>query len=141
MPERHSPPSDLSDAEWDILDPLMPPQSTMGRPRDYTRRELMNGIFYVLRSGCLWRMTPHDLPPWRSAYNAFREWRINSTWKQIHDRLRGDVRESVGKEREPSAAIIDSQSAKTTGKGALAAGMGPRKSRDASVISSSIRWD
>jgi len=138
MPERRAYPSDLTDAEWAVLEPLMPQKGTMGRPRDYPQREIVNGIFYVLRSGCTWRMTPHDLPPWRSAYNAFREWRISGMWKQIHDCLRGNVRESVGKEREPSAAILDSQSVKTTEKGGLAVGTAARKSRAASVTSSSI---
>lgn len=135
MPERHAYPSDLSDAEWNVLAPLLPPVRRNVRPRKYTWREIINAILYVLRSGCTWRMMPHDLPPWRSAYNAFREWRINGLWETLHDRLRGDVRESVGKEREPSAAILDSQSVKTTEKGGLAAGTAPRASMVASVTS------
>jgi len=137
MAERRSYPSDLTDAEWETLEPLIP-LATTGRPRTYTKREIINGILYVLRSGCSWRMVPHDLPPWHSVHDAFRTWRNDGTWERIHDQLRGDVRESVGKEREPSAAIVDSQSVKTTEKGGLAVGTLARKPRDANAISWSI---
>lgn len=138
MPERCAYPSDLNDAEWNLLDPLLPPARRDVRPRKYDRRELINGMLYALRGGVPWRMMPHDLPPWRSCYNLFRDWRKSGLWERIHDALRGDVREAVGKKREPSAGIIDSQSVKTTEKRGPAVGTEPSASRAASGISSSI---
>jgi putative transposase len=110
-------PSDLSDAEWKILEPLLPAEKSGGRHRGYDLREIINGIQYVLRSGCAWRMIPHDLPHWQSVYHYFRLWKRDETWLQIHDYLHEEIREKMGREPEPSAAIIDSQSVKTTEKG------------------------
>ena len=115
--ERAAYPTDLSDAEWSLLEGLIPDWKPGGRPEKYSKREIVNGIRYVMRTGCAWRHLPHDLPAWTSVYYYFRLWKKEGVWKQIHDKLRGDVREQAGRTRQPSAAIIDSQSVKTTEKG------------------------
>ena len=114
-------PSDLSDREWQLLEPLLPPPRPGGRPLKYPRREVVNAIRYVLRTGCAWRMLPHDLPPWETAYHYFRDWRRDGTWERVHTVLRERVRMAEGRDSSPSAAIIDSQSVKTTEKGGLVA--------------------
>ncbi len=107
-------PSDLNDAEWQILKPLIPKAKPGGRPRTTNMRAILNAIFYVLRSGCAWRMLPHDFPPWKTVYHYFRQWRIDGVWEQINETLRVRLRQADGREAEPSAAILDSQSVKTT---------------------------
>jgi putative transposase len=129
MAMRKAYPSDLTDAEWRILDPLVPPVESGGRPADHARREIVNAILYVLRTGCQWRYLPHDLPPWKTVYPYFRQWRVDGTWQVIHNALRRKVRCAAGRHPEASAAILDSQSVKTTEKGGRAATMRARKSR------------
>jgi transposase len=110
-------PSDLTDMEWRILEPLLPVPSRHGRPRKYTWRGILTVIFSVVRTGCQGRAVPHDLPPWATAYHYWRVWRKTGLWKQLNTRLREHVWAAVGREAQPSAGIVDSQSVKTTGVG------------------------
>jgi len=121
--------TDLTDNQWDILQPLIPAVKSGGRPADYERREIVNAILYVLRTGCQWRLLPHDFPPWKIVYAYFRTWRLDGTWQRIHDHLRRKVRRAAGYHPEASAAILDSQSVKTTEKGGRAASMRASKLR------------
>lgn len=109
--------SDLSDAEWVILEPLVPAPKPGGRPARWSRREIVNGIFYLVRTGCQWRLLPREYPSWKTVYHYFRLWRLDGTWEQINAALREQVRVQQGRKAEPSAAIIDSQSVKTTSVG------------------------
>lgn len=133
---RKSYPSDLRDREWQLLEPLLPPPKPGGRPIKYSRREVVNAIRYVLRTGCAWRMLPHDLPPWRTTFHYFRTWRRDGTWERVHSALRDQVRVSQGRDACPSAAIIDSQSVKTTEKGGPVAMTLARESVEGSGTSS-----
>ena len=110
-------PTDLSDTEWHRLAPLVPRPKAGGRPPKYPRREILNAILYVVRAGCAWRLLPHDFPSWRIVYHYFRDWRLQGVWRRIHDRLRKLLRKAAGRSPQPSAAILDSQSVKTTERG------------------------
>ena len=114
---RPSYPSDLTHEEWQLLEPEMPALKTGGRPRSVPWREIVNGILYVLRTGCAWRSLPHDLPAWSTVYHYFRLWRRNGTWARLHDQLRDQARPQAGRAACPSAGVIDSQSVKTTEQG------------------------
>jgi transposase len=106
--------SDLTDKQWAVLEPLIPQPSTEGRPAEIERREIVNGILYVLRSGCAWRHLPHDLPGWGTVYSYFRRWRREGVWDHVLAALRMQMRTKQGRDPEPSAAVIDSQSIKTS---------------------------
>lgn len=112
--ERRIYPSDVTDEEWAILEPLIPAAKPGGRPQEIERREIVNAILYVLCSACSWRMMPHDLPNWSTAYLYFRLWKLAGVWEQVNAALRRDLRVQMGREAEPSAAILDSQSVKTS---------------------------
>ena len=118
-------PSDLTERQWELLEPLIPAIGEGAANVVYTRRELVNGILYVLRSGCPWRLVPHDLPAWGTLYWSFRLWRNDGTWEEILHALRRQLRHKQGRDTEPSAAVIDSQSIKTS------AVRGPDKGYDA----------
>jgi putative transposase len=117
MEPRKPYPSDLTDREWALIQHLVPSAKPGGRPEEYSKREILNALAYVARTGCAWRLLPHDFPPWPIVYHYFRRWRDDDTWQVLHDLLRGDVRVAAGKHRQPSAGILDSQSIKTTEKG------------------------
>lgn len=110
---RRNYPSDLSDEQWQIIKALLPKPAKRGR-KPLDRREILNAILYVVRTGCQWRALPHDFPNWKTVYTVFWRWRKAGVWQQIHDTLRERVRQSVGKKRTPTVAILDSQSVKTT---------------------------
>ena len=126
--------SDLSDSEWLVMESYIPAVKSGGRPAVHERREIVDAICYVLRSGCAWRLIPHDFPPWQTVYHYFRLWRDDGVFEQLNHGLREEVRERAGREREPSGAIIDSQSVKTTEKGGPAATMEGNDSMAANAI-------
>ena len=140
---RHSAryPSDLSDAEWVLVAPQIPPARRGGRRRSVDVREVLNAIFYVLSTGCQWKAMPKDLPPKSTAHFYFMLWEWDGTFDRIHDVLYMATREAAGREASPTVAIIDSQSSKAAQKGALhstrRASMRARRSRAASATSSS----
>jgi putative transposase len=109
--------TDLSDAEWECLELHVPPSNKRGRPKTHTTREILNAIFYVLKSGCAWRLLPRDFPPWETVYWWFRRWRIDGTFERLNAALRERLRARSGRNPLPSAGIADSQSSKTTGVG------------------------
>jgi len=117
VPARKSYPSDLTDAQWEILEPLIPASKRGGRPREVNMREVVNAILYLNRTGCQWDMLPHDLLPKSTVYDYFAAWRNNGDWQRMMSALREHVRQAELREPTPSAASIDSQSVKTAGLG------------------------
>jgi transposase len=115
--KRTSYPSDLTDAQWRLIERLVPKPKPGGRPAKYRRRDILDAVLYQARNGCVWRALPHDLPPYRIVFHYFRLWQKDGTWQRIHDALRERARRQAGKKPKPSAAILDSQSVKTTEQG------------------------
>lgn len=110
-------PTDISDAEWTMLKPYFPAPEATGRPKIHATREILDAIFYILRSGCAWRLLPCDFPPWKTVHHYFRVWRIDGTWERVNAALRERLRARAGRDPQPSAGIVDSQSVKSTGVG------------------------
>jgi transposase len=137
-------PSDLTNDEWALVEPMIPPAKRGGRRREVNVREVLNAIFYVLSTGCQWQALPQALPPKSTAHHYFGLWDWDGTLERVHHALYVQTRERAGREASPSAAIIDSQSGKAAQKGALRstrkALMRARKSPAASATSSSTRW-
>lgn len=115
--ERKPYPDDLTDAQWELLAPLLPPAKPGGRPRTTDVREVVDAILYWARTGCGWRHLPHDFPAWPTVHDYYRAWRLDGTWERVNARLRERVRVAAGREPEPEVAVIDSQSVKTTERG------------------------
>jgi len=136
-------PSDVTDEEWALVEPHIPPARRGGAKRTVSVREVVNGLMYVLSTGCQWRAIPKDLPPRSTVYDDFDLWSWDGTLDRIHDALYGECRERAGREASPTAAIIDSQSVKSAEKGGPAsirrAMTRARRSRAKSAMSSSIR--
>lgn len=136
-------PSDLTDPQWARLEPLLRrdrgKRHAGGRPRKYALRRVVDALLYVVKTGCQWRQLPANFPPWLSVHQQFRAWRDDATWERVGKALREQGRRAGGRNETPTAAIIDSQSAKTAGKGGRGVTMRARKSRGASGISPSTR--
>jgi transposase len=128
--------TDLSEAQWAVVAPLVPDAKPGGRPRKASSRELVNAILYALRAGCSWRLLPADFPPWQTVYYYLQRWRREGVWARIHHLMLMADRERVGRESSPTAAIIDSQSVRTADqRGVRGAMTPPRRSPVASATS------
>jgi transposase len=139
MDTRQPDPSDLTDEQWAQVERFIPAPKPGGRPAKYERRAIVNALLYLNRTGCQWRALPHDLPPWDSVCWYFRNWKQDGTLDRLHDELRGDLRRAEGHDRQPAAAVLDSQSVTTTEQGGPRGTTAVRGSRAASGTRGSIR--
>lgn len=126
--------TDVTDGQWRLVERLIPAPKFGGRPRSVNMREVINAILYLNRTGCAWRHLPHDFPPWGTVHFRYRQWRLDGTWRRIHDVLWSKTRVKAGKKPTPSVGIVDSQTVKTEGKGGFAGTMRARKYAAASAI-------
>ncbi len=140
MPTKEPYPSSLTDKEWALIKPMLPGPQKLGRPPRYTQRSVLEGILYIVRSGCGWRMMPHDLPPWRLCYYYFMTWRKAGLWQKIHDSLRDAVRLKSGKKKPRPLRSSTARALKYLTTEECAATMRARRSWDESAISWLIRW-
>jgi putative transposase len=127
-------PSDLTREQYKVLEGLISWQPAKGRKKAHTLLEILNALLYVVVSGCQWRMLPKDFPPWKTVYHYFRLWTLDGTIQTIHNTVRGRLREKLGRDSEPSALIVDSQSVKTSVKGGIVDMMQARKPRDENAM-------
>jgi putative transposase len=127
-PPRRRYPTDLTDAEWQLLAPLIPPPKPGGRPAIHDRRELVNAMAYWLRAGCAWRLLPHDLPPWQTVYHYFRSWRQQGLWEQVQATLRAQEADPPRPAAHPSAAILTARASRPPNGGGHTATTAPRRS-------------
>jgi putative transposase len=111
---RRAYPSDLTDAQWQLIQPLLPAAKPGGRPRKHDLRAIVNALFYLNREGCTWRALPHDFPPWRTVYDYFAAWRADGTWEAVNGALRRKLRVKEGRPHTPTTASLDSQTVKAT---------------------------
>src|SRR5215208_6831351 len=109
--------TDLTDAEWSYVESHLPAPKAPGRPRLHPLREILDAIFYIVRSGCAWRLLPHDFPPWKTVHHYLRMWRKDGAWERVHAALRERLRVRLKRDPQPSAGVVDSQSVKTTAVG------------------------
>lgn len=140
MPIQEPYPSNLSNTEWKLIEPLVPGPKLFGRPPRYSKRAILDAIFYVVRGGCAWRMLPHDLPPWRIVYYYFMVWRRDGLWQRIHDTLRDQVRLQSGKKKPRVLRSSTLKALKYLTTEECAATMRARRSWDESDTSWWIRW-
>ncbi len=138
--KRQTYPDDITDKEWALIEPVLKrDKSRGGRNPKYENREVVNAIFYLIRSGCSWRHLPHEFPPWNIVYTQFTRWRDRGVFEKMHDRVKERVREFLGRNAKASGGIIDSQSIKTTEKGAPKGMTQGKKLRGAKGILQSTR--
>jgi len=134
-------PSDLTDEEWALIDPLIPKAREPGRPEKYSKRAILNAIFYLVRSGCAWRMLPHDLPPWKLVWHYFAHWKKHGVWTRLNDALRDAVRLKAGKKKPQRLRSSTRKACAQLSKEEFAATMLAKRWQDESATCWSTPWD